>query len=88
VRIVPESSSFSFGGPSRSARSGGAIFGTGYLVPQSFATGENPGYKTPTVALRPSVERVVGVVHSTGGRIGSDMSLRVPLQDSVVRLWV
>jgi hypothetical protein len=37
--------------------------------------------------LKPSVERVVGAVHSTGGRIGIHMSLWVPPQDSVVRPW-
>jgi hypothetical protein len=44
-----------------------------------------PGYKTPTVAPEPSVEWVVGAVHSMGGRIGTHMSLRVPPRDSVVR---
>jgi hypothetical protein len=43
------------------------------------------GYRTPIVAPEPFVERVVGAIHSTGGRIGTHMLLRVPLRDSVVR---
>jgi hypothetical protein len=34
-----------------------------------------------------SVERVVGAVHSTGGRIGTHMLLWVPPRDLVVRTW-
>jgi hypothetical protein len=47
----------------------------------------NPGYKTPTVAPEPFIEWVVGAIHSTGDIIGTYMSLRVLLQDSVVRPW-
>jgi hypothetical protein len=46
-----------------------------------------PGYRTPTVAHEPSVERVVRVVHSLGGRSGTLMSLQVLLRDSMVRPW-
>jgi hypothetical protein len=42
------------------------------------------GYQTPKVALKPSIERVVGVVHSMGGRISIHMILRVPPWDSEV----
>jgi hypothetical protein len=45
------------------------------------------GYKTPIVAPKPSLERVTGVVHSTGRRIGTHMLLQVLPQDSVVRPW-
>jgi hypothetical protein len=69
------------------------------MVPQSFATSGDwpyldfwaitgdpryPGYKTPTVALEPSVERVVEVIHLMGGRIGTHMILRVPQRNSEV----
>jgi hypothetical protein len=46
-----------------------------------------PGYKTLTVAPKPSVERVAGAGHLIGGRIGTHMKLRVPPWDSEVRLW-
>jgi hypothetical protein len=74
----------------------------GCMVPQSFSTTGNrsyldlwavtsdpwyPEYKTPIVAPEPSVERVPGAAHSTGGRIGTQMLLLVPPQDSVVRPW-
>jgi hypothetical protein len=64
---------FSGGGSSSLARSGGAISGTGCIVPHSFAAGGKqsypdfwaitgdpryPGYQTPTVAPEPSVECV------------------------------
>jgi hypothetical protein len=39
------------------------------------------GYKIRTIAPKPSVERVAGVVHSTGGIIGTHMLLRVLLGD-------
>jgi hypothetical protein len=45
------------------------------------------GYKTPTVAIEPSVEHVAEVVHLMGGRIGTHMSLQVPPWDSMVRPW-
>jgi hypothetical protein len=45
------------------------------------------GYRTPTVASKPSVKRVAGFVYSMGGRIGTHMALWVPPQDSVVRPW-
>jgi hypothetical protein len=48
---------------------------------------DDPWYRTPTVAHKPSVERVAGAVHSMRGRIGIHMLLRVPPRDSVVRLW-
>jgi hypothetical protein len=35
------------------------------------------GYKTPIVAFEPSVEQVVGAIHSMGGRIGTHMLLQV-----------
>jgi hypothetical protein len=72
------------------------------VVPQPFAVGGNwsylelwvvtsdlqyLGYKTLIVAPEPSVERVAGAVHSTGGRIGTHMLLCVPSRDSVVRSW-
>jgi hypothetical protein len=41
-------------------------------------------YKTPTVAPKPSVERVSRVGHSMGGRIGTHMTLWVPPWDSEV----
>jgi IS5 family transposase len=82
---------------------GWAISGTGYVVPQPFATGRSNivsrffwfvtgdpwylRYKTTTVAPEPSVERVVGAVYSIGGRICTHMSLRVPPRDLVVRPW-
>jgi hypothetical protein len=46
-----------------------------------------PGYKSPTVAPEPFVEWVIGVVHSTGGIIGTHMLLRVPSRDSDSRPW-
>jgi hypothetical protein len=46
-----------------------------------------PRVQDPTVAPKPSVERLAGVVRSTGGRIGTDMSLWVSPRDSVVRPW-
>jgi hypothetical protein len=46
-----------------------------------------PGYKTLTIAPKPSIERVTEDVHSMGGRIGTHMELLVLLQDSVVRPW-
>jgi hypothetical protein len=42
-----------------------------------------PGYKTPAISPKPSIERVAGAVHSTGGRICTHMSLWVPPQDSM-----
>jgi hypothetical protein len=36
-----------------------------------------PRYKTLIVALEPFIEKVVGVVHSMGARIGTHMLLRV-----------
>jgi hypothetical protein len=72
------------------------------VVPQPFAAGGNrsypelwvvtsdpwySGYKTPTTALEPSVERVAGAIQWTGGRIGTHMLLRVPSRDLVVRPW-
>jgi hypothetical protein len=36
------------------------------------------GYKNLIVAPEPSVERVVGAVHLTGGKIGTHISLWVP----------
>jgi hypothetical protein len=45
------------------------------------------GYKITTVAREPSVERVVRAIHSTRGKIGTHMSLRVPPLDSVARPW-
>jgi hypothetical protein len=93
VRIALRSISFYVCGPSPSARSGGTISGMGYLVPQPFGAGGNwavskfvfsitgdprcPTYKTPIVAPEPSVERMAEAVHSTGGRIGTHISLRV-----------
>jgi hypothetical protein len=50
-----------------------------------FAITGSPWYKTPTVAPEPSVEQVVGAVHSMGGRIGTRMSLWVSPWDSLVR---
>jgi hypothetical protein len=44
------------------------------------------GYKTPTVALEPFVERVVRVVRSTGGRIGTHMLLWVLAHDRVMTM--
>jgi hypothetical protein len=44
-------------------------------------------YKTPIVAPEPSVERVVRVIRSTGGKIGTHMSLRVPPWVSEVGPW-
>jgi hypothetical protein len=41
--ITPGISSFKFGGPP-SAWSGGALFGTGRIVPQSFVAGGNESY--------------------------------------------
>jgi hypothetical protein len=102
VQIAPESGSFYVGGPSSSVGSGGVISSMGCLVPQPFASGENwtypdfwavtgdlwyPGYKSPTVATEPSVERVTGVTHSMGGRIGTHTLLHVLPRDSVVRPW-
>jgi hypothetical protein len=72
------------------------------MILQSFTTGGNqsypdfwaitgdlwyPGYKTPTVASNPFIERVAGVIHSIGGRIDTHTLLQVPLQDSMVRPW-
>jgi hypothetical protein len=63
----------------------------GYLVPQPFPNGRNWSYlefwvitgdlryETSIVAPEPSIEQVAGAVHSTGGRIGTHMLLRVPL---------
>jgi hypothetical protein len=81
------------------ARSHGAISGMECMVPQSLAASGNrpyldllavtsdtlyPGYKTPIVAPKPSVKRVVRVVHSMRDRIGTHMILWVPSQDSEV----
>jgi hypothetical protein len=75
---------------------------TGCFVSQTFATRgkrsypdwwvitSDPrylGYKIPIVASEPFIERVARVVHSMGGRIGTLMLLRVPLQDSDSRPW-
>jgi hypothetical protein len=102
MRVAPRISSFLVGGPSYSAWSGGAISGTGCMVPQSFATGGNwsypkfwavtgdlryPGYKTSTVAPDPFVERAVENALLTGGRIGSYMLVQALLWDSAERLW-
>jgi hypothetical protein len=46
-----------------------------------------PGYKTPIVAPKPFVERVERVIHLTGGRICTHMSLWVPLRVSEVSPW-
>jgi hypothetical protein len=74
----------------------------GCIVPQSFAVGENrsypdfwvvtgdpwyPWYKTPIVAPEPSVNQVVGTIHSMGDRIGTHMLLWVPSWDLVVMPW-
>jgi hypothetical protein len=45
-----------------------------------------PGYKTLTVVPEPFVEQVVGVIRSTGGRVGTHMLLRVPSQDRVTTM--
>jgi hypothetical protein len=45
VRIAPRFSSFQVGGPSSSARSGGAISGIGFMVPQLFTAGGNWSYQ-------------------------------------------
>jgi hypothetical protein len=88
--------------PPSSASSGGAISSTGCIVPQLFTIGENlsyqkfwaitggpqyPGYLTLIVAPEPSVERVAGAGHSTVGRIGTHMLLRVPSGDLVATPW-
>jgi hypothetical protein len=52
-----------------------------------WAITDDPWYKTPTVALEPTVERAVRAVHSTGGRIGTHLLLWVPSQVLEVRLW-
>jgi hypothetical protein len=44
-------------------------------------------YYTSIVALEPSVEWVARAGHSTVGRIGTHMLLRVPPWDSLVRSW-
>jgi hypothetical protein len=41
---------------------------------------------TPIVAPEPFIERVVGVVRSTGGRIGTQILLWVPSQNRVVTM--
>jgi hypothetical protein len=46
------------------------------------------GYWTPTVVPEPSIEWVAGADHLTVGTIGTNMLLRVPPWDWVVRLWV
>jgi hypothetical protein len=46
-----------------------------------------PGYNTTIVAPEPSVERVVGAIHSIGGRIGTLLPLWVPTWDYKVRPW-
>jgi hypothetical protein len=46
-----------------------------------------PGVQDPNSSPKPSVEWVTRVVHSTGGRIGTHMSLQVPPHDSVMRPW-
>jgi hypothetical protein len=46
-----------------------------------------PEVQDPNSSPKPSIERLVGTVHSMGGRIGTHMSLRVPLRNSVVRQW-
>jgi hypothetical protein len=75
-----------------STRSGEAISDTWCMVPQPFVIGGNrsyldfwaitgdpwyTGYETLTVAPEHFVEWVAGAVHSTGGRIGTHMLLRV-----------
>jgi hypothetical protein len=84
------------GGPFSLARSGGTIPSIGCMVPQPFVAGGNwpyldfwaitgdPWYKTPTVALEPSVEWVARAGHSLGGRIGTYMMLQVSSRDSEV----
>jgi hypothetical protein len=47
----------------------------------------DPWYKTPIVALEPTVERAVRAVHSTGGRIDTHLLLWVPSRVLEVRLW-
>jgi hypothetical protein len=46
-----------------------------------------PGYKTPTIAPEPSVERVVENVLLPGGRIGTHMLLQALPRYWAVRLW-
>jgi hypothetical protein len=46
-----------------------------------------PGVWDPIVAPEPYVEQVVRVVYLMGGKLGTDMSLRVQLRDLVVRPW-
>jgi hypothetical protein len=82
-------------------KSHGVFPSTGCMVPQPFAAGGNqlypefwavtycllfPGYITLTIALEPSVERVVRVDHSMVGRTGTHMVLWALPWDSVARL--
>jgi hypothetical protein len=70
-----------------------------FVVPQPFTAGGKrsyldlwvvtgdpryPGYKTPTIAPKPSIARVAGADHLTGGIIGTNMMLRVSSRDSEV----
>jgi hypothetical protein len=79
----------------------GPFYGTGCLIPQSFDTGGNwsylefwaitdgpwyPGYITPIVAPKPSIERVAGASHSMMGRTGTHMVLWALPRDSAARL--
>jgi pimeloyl-ACP methyl ester carboxylesterase len=41
----------------------------------------------PDSSPEPSVERVAGVGHSMGGKIGTHMLLQVPPRASVMRPW-
>jgi hypothetical protein len=63
-------------GVSRDGLRGQAVTG----VPQY------PGYKTLTIAPEPFVEQVVRAIHSSGGRIGTHMLLRVQSQDRVTTM--
>jgi hypothetical protein len=44
------------------------------------------GVQDPGSNPEPSIERVARVVHSTGGRIGTQILLWVPPHDSMIRL--
>jgi hypothetical protein len=59
--------------------------GTGHIYSWVITGDPVPRVQNLIVALEPSVKRVAMAIHSTGGRIGTHMSLRVSLWDSVVR---
>jgi hypothetical protein len=101
VRIAPEFSSFFVGGPSLHLGVVGPYLIQGVWFPNCLPLEgigpypdllgcnqrpEVPRVRHPHSSPEPSVQRVARSIHSTGGRIGTYMSLRVPSRDSIVKL--